>query len=787
MPRDNRLSSSEDGAEDTVRPYGDFEDEFAGMTADDFSYAEEFSLESILAEYKGSAYIDGDKRTPAPVLQEKTDRIVKEVIGGDGRSRKNSAVASGNTTPLPRQHEQAGTLPKQPLQTAKATEESGTTQRLPKTGDIFKAQSDGFKKTIEKRNAAAKKADRDVISFDELKTAEGTSSFIAEVEKAISKQTQLEEETQKSVRKGAGLFNRYGDVQGWEDEEEDEEEALPEEPEPLIEEEIFEEPDFRLAAKRFADGCNTYSIRSFVSLVLSVVMAILTLVFQAGAKLPFGIGSNMILFNGILLIFLFIVMMLSLDKLILGFKSFFRKGPGLEALNLMSCIATAAAAAYNIAKQDAAAGIPFCVISAFSLTFTLWGEKIYYKALTETMKTAVSVAGPYGVVSEIIGDLDKTVIRKVSGRTAGFYNNLIQADIGETAYKLASPILMVAAVALGVYASISHGTTKHILHNIAAIMAAAAPFSAMMTFALPFSAVAKRARHSGAAIAGWGGADDIFHTDGASITDEDLFPPGTISLGGIKIFEEVSPDKAMRYTASLIVASNCGLTKLFSEHLSKQGMSLIRVEDFSCYEGGIGGNIRGEQVIAGSAAFMNLMGIRIPASLNVKNAIFTAVNKKLIAVFTINYVPVKTVQNALFSVLRYRVKLFFAMRDFSITPVMLEQKFKVPVDAVEYIPIQDSYDISDTTKNEAKRVSAILTREGLGPFAEAITGGRRLRSAALVSTVFSLISAGLGMLLMFIICWSGAYSSASAGNLMLYMLSMLVVVLLISGFARFRQ
>ena len=40
-----------------------------------------FSLESILAEFKGSAYIDGDKRTPAGELDQKTDRIVYETTG----------------------------------------------------------------------------------------------------------------------------------------------------------------------------------------------------------------------------------------------------------------------------------------------------------------------------------------------------------------------------------------------------------------------------------------------------------------------------------------------------------------------------------------------------------------------------------------------------------------------------------------------------------------------------------------------------------------------------------
>ena len=44
---------------------------------------ETFSLESILAEYKGTAYIDGDKRTPSDILDAKTEQIVQEVANGN--------------------------------------------------------------------------------------------------------------------------------------------------------------------------------------------------------------------------------------------------------------------------------------------------------------------------------------------------------------------------------------------------------------------------------------------------------------------------------------------------------------------------------------------------------------------------------------------------------------------------------------------------------------------------------------------------------------------------------
>ena len=39
------------------------------------------SLESILAEFKGDAFIDGDKRTPHDELEKKADSIVEQYTG----------------------------------------------------------------------------------------------------------------------------------------------------------------------------------------------------------------------------------------------------------------------------------------------------------------------------------------------------------------------------------------------------------------------------------------------------------------------------------------------------------------------------------------------------------------------------------------------------------------------------------------------------------------------------------------------------------------------------------
>jgi len=360
-------------------------------------------------------------------------------------------------------------------------------------------------------------------------------------------------------------------------------------------------------------------------------------------------------------------------------------------------------------------------------------------------------------------------------------------DVTEIAYRYAAPMLLVGALLLSLLVAFVRGGAGYFLHILSALLAAAAPFSALLSFSLPFGTVAKSIRASGAALAGWGGADDVCYTDGACITDDDLFPPGTLDLNGLKLFDGVPPEKAIRYTASLIIASGSGLSGLFAEILKMQAMSVIKVEDFACHEGGIGALIRGERVATGSGAFMNLIGVRVPDDTNMKNAVYTAVNGSLIAMFTVDYTPINSVQSALISILKWRIKLFFAVRDFNVTPLMLEQKFRVSLEGIEYIQTRDSYSISDSFSGKGGRMAAILTREGLGPFAEAVTGGRLLKSSALFATIVSVISAAIGVLIMFYMCWSGAYLSARPGNLLLFMLSMLAAVLVVCGYVKCKK
>ena len=751
---------------------------------------EEFSLESILAEYKGSAFIDGDKRTPSHILNEKTEKIIMEVTGK--KSETVISSVSDDTLRLPQVKPAAPVAPDYSEREApKARPVAEPVKEGPWKAEPRKVEPDRERKAEAKAapvraetaeiKADAAISDEDILFFENFtySAAAQKPETVREVEDAIKQVEELEEKTESKIKKMFSIFSRAGDSEAESESEIFDDTAVAEE-EP-------DEPELSIAAREFAAKCNSISLRQIAAVLVSIIMAVFTFAYEAGKALPFGIGDNLPLVSGIQVIMLLIVMILGIDLIVRGAEDIIKGKPNVESLILFSSAISIITGIYIILSESAPQILSYSVVNTVALTCAMWGEKHYTKALAETLKTASTSSEPFGVVSEYRADVDKTLLKKVFGKTDGFYNNLMYPDIGETAYKFAVPLILVAALVMSLLTVAAKDVGKHLLHMLSALLTAGASFSALSAFAFPFSIIAKDARRTGAALAGWGGADDFFCNDGVCITDEDFFPTGTISLNGVKIFEEISPEKALRYTGSLIIASGSGLTRVFSDLLSKQAMSMIKVEDFSCYEGGIGALIRGERVMVGSAAFMQLLGIRIPSDMNMKNAIFTVVNDKLIAMFSVNYVPTNSVQNALISILKRKVKLLFAVRDFNITHLMIEQKFKVPLDDLETIPIKNTYDISDASSASLGRVTSILAREGLGPYGTAISLGILLRKTALLSVVISVVTAVLGMLIMFFVYWTGAYESARPGNLLIFMLCMFIVNLISCAVARFRK
>ena len=381
-------------------------------------------------------------------------------------------------------------------------------------------------------------------------------------------------------------------------------------------------------------------------------------------------------------------MLLGLDVLMRGLFRLLRLELGMDTLLVFAAAATLADALtmYRLDPRDGQ--MPYCAAIVLGIFFLLRGARRKRRGLRMACRTAASAAQPYLVTLDEGKWNGWDTYAKWSGEPIGFGRQMQAADGAERIFHRVCPLLFIACLLLSVVASIGRGAPERLLWCLSAMLTACASLSGALCFALPWLSLTQRLSKSGAAIAGW---DGVTATGGSGIllNDTDFFPPGCVSLNGIKIFGDFPVDKVVSDTATLIRDAGCGLDKLFHDLLRAQGCVYRRASDFCVYEGGLSAVIRDQQVLVGSASFMHLMEITLPQGLNVKNAVFCAIDGELAGIFALNYTLHGALEPSLNSLIRNRVTPVMATRDFNLIPAMLRQRFKLPVDKMEFPPPLD--------------------------------------------------------------------------------------------------
>ncbi len=738
--------------------------------------ADGLTLESILAEYKGSAYIEGAKRTPREKLDQETQRILREEKGETEPEPELQAAPTGAEAaeefPAAAQKvpEQEKRLPEARRQKHRQRPARGELQ----LHDAYEIQR-GFhsgeetesSQPVKRRGGAHIQAfsdmsetEQEFFGFGKYARADAAEARKEEAEQVVRKETER--------RRREKLLQRRPTLAR---ERQTEKEPEPEPPEATL----------RQAGAAYARSVRPLKRRALLASVFTLLLVYCSAALPGKLWLPQALRTDVRLFALTTLILLLLVLYICRDLFCRGLADLLHGRLGAESMVSVSCLASVADALYIAVSGAEVLGAPFCAVSAASISCAVFGTHFSYAGYRRTYKTAIASAEPYVVRPELDRVKDGAVLLKSQTSAAGFVSRGEEEDGAAHAYALAAPLLLLCCLIFSVFAAI-HGGMDAFLHNMAAMLGVSASFSALLCFGLPFSTVSRLLSRAGAALAGWSGACDIRDAVGVVITDRDIFPAGTMTMNGVRVFAGLSLNKVLSYAGSVVIASGSGLAPLFAELLRQQGSSTLQVSGFTCYEGGgIGAEIRGEKVLVGSSGFMHLMGISVPKNLGMKNAVYAAISKELVGVFSVDYTPVNSVQNALVTILNTKVLPLLAVRDFNMTPMMIQQKYKITTDKLDYLTAEARYQLSDASEIGPVRPVALLCREGLGPLAETIAAGRRLRKTVRLNTCISLLGTALGLLLTFYLCWNRAFDSLTAFHLFLYLLAWLVPVLLLSG------
>ena len=528
-------------------------------------------------------------------------------------------------------------------------------------------------------------------------------------------------------------------------------------------------------ARRYGKGLKSLGVRAVLALLLFLPALYLSL-----DVLPYPEVLTPQLRIWILAGAQGLAMALGADVLARGLFRLFRLEFGMDTMLAFACVAVLADALTMTALYARAGQMPYCAAMVLGVALLLRGTARKRRGNRLACRTAASASQPYLVTQDEGKWNGRDTYTKWSGQPIGFGRQMQASDGAERIFRRVCPLLFIGCLALSAVASVGQGAPERLLWCLAATLTASASLSGALCFSLPWLTLCRRLSQSGAAIAGW---DGVTATGGSGIllTDTDFFPPGCVALNGIKVFGDFPVDKVVACTASLIKESGSGLDKIFHDLLRSQGCVYRRVSQFYCYEGGLSAVIREEQVLVGSSAFMHLMEIPLPPGLNVKNAVFCAIDGELAGIFALHYSLHGTLEPSLNSLIRNRITPVMATRDFNLIPAMLRQRFKLPVDKMEFPAAERRLELSDPDQSHSDILTAVLCREGVAPYSEAVVGAARLRRAVRMAAVLSCLGAAAGLLLAFYLTYMGAYASLSASNLLVFLLMWLVPTPLIAG------
>lgn len=421
---------------------------------------------------------------------------------------------------------------------------------------------------------------------------------------------------------------------------------------------------------------------------------------------------------------------------------------------------------------------PFAATAALLIWMELWALLLRAETRREAFQL-VNVGGepPYVASCVDVG------LCKQKGRLAGFYHMTDKPDPARRWQWYLTPLLLSAATVLAAVVCLTGRCMERFLWVWSAHLTVALPLSLPLTAALPLQRLQHRLTRGGSALAGYAGAPALSRSRQLLVTENDLFPTGTVAFNGYKVYGE-ERIKMLSYAAGMAQEAHSQLAPLFRQQLAAEGGFSARVDDLRfCEEGGVTGTIRGETVAMGSAYFMRKQKVPLPHDLKLQTGVFLAVDGVLGAIFVIKYQPSRNVDWALRALRRAGLRPVLAVRSGNVTPGLLKRKFGFDGKPV-YPNVSARLALSDVMEQRGKIPNAVIYREGLMPLAEAVIGSRRLRSVVRTGIWLCYLGAVVGLLLTYYLTSVGSYGTLSP----LYMLGFLVLwllpTLLLSGLAK---
>ncbi len=527
----------------------------------------------------------------------------------------------------------------------------------------------------------------------------------------------------------------------------------------------------RVMVQRYGKDLSRWGSRRNGLILLVVVSTVLT-VGNATIESLFpwvALPGNKALTLGILLL---IGLILGRDLLKQGVFRGLQGRIGMDTLQLFTGLSCLGDCLFLYTNGNESQRLPCVALVLMTLTLGLHGQCDKLQAHQIACRVVAKVKNPDLLLLEPNKWNGKSAYVKCPQEATGFTSQLQCDDGTELLYSLLSPIILIGALMIS---GLSAQSVADFFWAFTVILAASTPCGCFLAYGRGALKVSKRLEKIRVALAGWPGVEKAGRR--CVLGDTDLFPVGSTSLSGIRILEGFKEKKVVAYTTSLLEEGEVGVSRIFSNMMSKHGLMVPPPREVLYHEGGgISALINQDQVMVGCAAFMELMEVSVPDGLHLPHAIFCTINGHLAGIFALDYEMSPSVSVCLDMMQSEGVKPVLGTRDFAIEPRILGQRFHLKEKKIEFPSISRRRELSQGIRAEDSLLVGILCREGIESLCDGVISAKRLRKTTWWAGLIVVTSSVLGFFLTGYLVSQDAYSALATDNLLIFMMLWLAPV-----------
>ena len=500
----------------------------------------------------------------------------------------------------------------------------------------------------------------------------------------------------------------------------------------------------------------------FTALVIMLLCAGSTVLYHFGLVQPERM--KLMIFGQILAMFL--SALVGSHQLVEGLADLFRGRFSLNTLLIFSFLLCTADGIMCLQ----ALRVPCCASFTLQVVLSLF-DAIHTRRVEMGQMDILRKATNLTAVRPAAETLDgNQVLLRDEGEVEDFMDTYNKRSVPEKIRSWYAVFALLASLGVGAAAYMLHGIPTA-LQVAAVTLLAAMPASFFICLSRPADILQKRFYKLGTVICGWKGTAAVKGRHMFPVEHSDLFPAGTVKMNGVKFFGNREPDEVIAYGAALIFADKNGLAPLFDQVLESRNCLHLSAQNLEFYNGGVTGEVRGEQVMVGSLSFLQEMGVEIPEGMRVSQAVCIAVDGVLSGLFAVTYEKSRIAQNGLHALCYYRkIRPIISDGDFILTPDFLKAKFSIKPKRITFADKDMRTALAELKPNREVPAAVLTTQPDLISLAYGISGARALRTASFLGLAIHIAGGLLGIAIMLTLTLLGEIDLLTPLNVVLYQL-----------------